>query len=42
MAMITKTLQATKSFIDVVAVLFVVPVATLACIVLNVPQYVRN
>jgi hypothetical protein len=40
--MITKALQATKSIVDVVAVLFVVPVANLACIVLNVLQYVRN
>jgi hypothetical protein len=31
-----------KSIVGILAVVCIVPVATLACVVLNAPQYVRN
>ena len=36
------TNNAAKSLVGIVAVVCVVPVATLACIILNAPQYVRG
>lgn len=34
--------NAAKSLVGFVALVCVVPLATLACVVLNAPQYVRN
>jgi hypothetical protein len=36
------TAKAAKSVAGVVAVVCIVPFATLACVVINVPQYLRS